>query len=471
MEIKKEKNTMRERKNKETLVAGEDRFGLSQKIGVLFCAMASAVGTGYVPNYINLYYTDNVGISMAAVAMILMLTKITDGVTDIVMGMIIDRTNTKLGKARPWVLAGGIGLAVSMMLLFNCPGSLSTTQKVIFCAGLYFLVNPIFGTMISVACGALNNLVTASSKNRGVLGVFASYGSLVPVAMIGLVVPKMLASMNESQHAYTTVTMIFAVMALLSAVLGVVMLRETVTEHSKDKFTEKQPVKDSLRDLFQNKYFILLAIGTILYNLAAAPVVTYYAKYVFEDLGKATLINIPSLFLIVLLPLAIPLISKFGKRACVVSGLLSGVIGGILMFFANKNVGMFMIGKTIASVGIIPFTVALIPLTGEICDYALYRFKKPMDGTISSAATMGGKIGIGLAAGLSSMMLGWAGYISTTADVTVAQPDSAIFMIRLLIGIYPAVCYGLSALCFWKIDMEKENISEIQKELKEQGLR
>lgn len=458
------------RKNKSS-APGEERFGFNQKIGVLFAAMASAVGTGYVPNYINLYYTDNVGITMAAIGLILMITKITDGVTDIVMGMIIDRTNTRIGKARPWVLAGGIGLAISMMLLFNCPGSFSNVEKVIFCAGFYFLVNPIFGTMISVACGALNNLVTASSKNRAVLGVFASYGSLIPVAMIGLVVPKMLSSMNESQHAYSLVTLIFAAMALISAVLGVVCLRETVTEHSKDKFTEKQPVKDSLRDLFRNKYFILLAIGTILYNLASAPVVTYYAKYIFHDVGKATLINIPSLLLIFLLPFAIPLIGKFGKRACVVSGLLSGVVGGILMFIANENLGLFMVGKTIASVGIIPFTVALIPMTGEICDYALYRFGKPMDGTISSAASMGAKIGIGLAAGLSSLLLGVAGYISTTADVTVNQPTSALFMIRLLIGLYPALCYGLSALCFWKIDMEKENIGQIQQELKEKGLR
>ena len=105
----------KQKKQKNT--AAENRLGANQKIGILFCAMVSAVATGYVPNYINLYYTDAVGISMGAVAMILMITKITDGVTDIIMGMIIDRTHTRLGKARPWVLAGGIGIAVSIMLI------------------------------------------------------------------------------------------------------------------------------------------------------------------------------------------------------------------------------------------------------------------------------------------------------------------------------------------------------------------
>ena len=170
--------------------AQENKLGANQKIGVLFCAMVSAVATGYVPNYINLYYTDTVGVPMSAVAMILMLTKITDGITDIIMGMIVDRTHTKLGKARPWILAGGIGIAISIMLLFNCPGGLSTGAKIAFCAGCYFLANPFFGTMTSVACGAMNNLLTADSKHRGVLGVFSAYGSLVPVLLIGLVVPN-----------------------------------------------------------------------------------------------------------------------------------------------------------------------------------------------------------------------------------------------------------------------------------------
>ena len=83
----------KQKKQKNT--AAENRLGANQKIGILFCAMVSAVATGYVPNYINLYYTDAVGISMGAVAMILMITKITDGVTDIIMGMIIDRTHTQ----------------------------------------------------------------------------------------------------------------------------------------------------------------------------------------------------------------------------------------------------------------------------------------------------------------------------------------------------------------------------------------
>ena len=76
---------------------------------------------------------------MGAVAMILMITKITDGVTDIIMGMIIDRTHTRLGKARPWVLAGGIGIAVSIMLLFNCPGNLSYTGKVVISLQIHSL--------------------------------------------------------------------------------------------------------------------------------------------------------------------------------------------------------------------------------------------------------------------------------------------------------------------------------------------
>lgn len=459
------------RKKEKNSGVGENKLGANQKIGVLFCAMVSAVATGYVPNYINLYYTDTVGVPMSAVAMILMLTKITDGITDIIMGMIVDRTHTKLGKARPWILAGGIGIAISIMLLFNCPSGLSTGAKIAFCAGCYFMANPFFGTMTSVACGAMNNLLTADSKHRGVLGVFSAYGSLIPVLLIGLVVPNILSSMNESQAAYTVATLAFAVMAVIASIIGVLCTRETVTEHSEANFTEKQPVLESLKELVKNKYFIYLALGTILYNLTAAPVANYYAKYVFNDVGTAAIINLPGIFLIFLLPFAIPMINKFGKRNCIVAGMLTAAFGHAIIFFANANLVIFMIGKTIASFAVIPFTVALIPMTGEICDYALYKSGKPMDGTISSAATMGGKIGIGLAAGISGALQAASGYISSEADAFVTQPDSAIFMIRFLISIYPAVLFALSAFCFSRIDLEKKGIADIQKELKEKGLR
>lgn len=211
-------------------------------------------------------------------------------------------------------------------------------------------INPFFATMVSVACGTLNNLLTSDSRQRGVLGGFSAYGSLIPVLMIGLVVPKILSVMNESQAAYTTATLVFAVMAVLACVIGVLCTRETVTENSKDQLKENQTVKESIKALIKNKYFIYLAI--------------------------------------------------------------------------------FMVGKTIGSVAVIPFTVALILMTGEIC-----------------------------------------GYISSQVDVAVIQPDSAILMIRLLASVYPAVLYLLAAFCFSKIDLEKNGIAEIQKELREKGLR
>ena len=461
---------MKKEKLDETVTMTE-KLGANQKIGIMFCAMVSAVATGYVPGYINLYYTDTVGISMGAVAMILMITKITDGVTDIIMGMIVDRTNTRLGKARPWVLAGGIGIGVSIMLLFSCPASLSTGVKVAFCAGMYFLANPFFGTMASVSCGTLNNLLTADSKKRGVLGVFSAYGTLVPVVIIGLVVPKILSAMNESQAAYTTATLIFAVMSIVASIIGVACVRETVTERSKEQLVEKQPVKETLHELLHNKYFIFLALGTILYNLTSAPVATYYAKYVFHDVGVTTLINLPGMIMIFLLPFAVPMMNKFGKRNCVVGGMLLAAVGHTIIFFANDNLALFMLAKSVASIAVVPFTISLIPLTGEICDYALYRCGKPMDGTISSAATMGGKIGIGLAAGISGVMLAVSGYVSSSAETLVSQPDSAIFMIRILSSFYPAILFALAALCFYKIDLEKNGIAEIQKELREKGLR
>ena len=434
-------------------------------------AITAAIATGYIPNFINLYYTDTVGISIGAIGAILMASKITDGVTDIIMGMILDRTKTRLGKARPWVLAGAAGLILTMMMLFHCPANLSNGWKIVYCTIFYFLANPFFGTMVSVSCGALPNLITSSSESRTVVGVFRSLGSLIPTILIGILVPQMLAKMGENQHTYTIVTGMFAIITAICAVTAVVLIHESVTERTAEVLTQKQPVGQSLKDLFTNKYFIFLALGTIAFNLTNVPVSTYYAKYIFHDVGKTTWISLPTIFMVLLLPVAIPLVNKIGKRAAMVGGLLTAAVGSIIIFFANDSLAVFMVGKTIASLGVVPYFCALVPVTGEICDYALYKSGKPMDGTISSAASMGEKIGIGLAAGLSSLLLQVAGFRSSTAAITVAQPDKAIMMIRILLGVYPAVLFVIAAVFFSLIDMKKEGIEDIQKELREKHMR
>ncbi len=450
----------------------KEKLALSQKFGALFSAIAAAVATGYVPNYINLYYTNTVGMSMKALAAILLITKITDGVSDIVMGMIIDRTHTKFGKARPWVMAGAAGLAITMLLLFHCPLN-SEGGKIAYCTLFYFLVNPIFGTMTAGAGNTLPNLISSNSDHRAVIGVFRSFGSLIPVILIGLVVPQFLSKMGMGQGTYDLVTIIFAVLAVVAGLLALFMIRETVTEESKDVLTEKQPVGEALKALFHNKYFLWLCGGTILYNLSSASsgVASYYALYIFKDVGAATKINLPSILMILLLPLGIPVIKKFGKRQSMVIGLFFAAAGHLLIFFANANMGLFMVGKMVASFGAIPYFVALIPLLGEVCDYALYKTGKAMDGTVSSANSMGEKIGVGLATGAASLFMGMAGYISTTGGEVVTQPASAIFMIRFMMGIFPAICFLLSGLCVMRVDLDKHGIEDIQKELKEKHMR
>jgi len=358
-----------------------------------------------------------------------------------------------------------------MMLLFGCPAKFSMLEKAIFCAAMYFLACPVFGTMVGVASHSVINLISAESDDRAVLGVFKSYGSLIPVVVIGLVVPGLLSSMGENQTTYTVITAIFAVMAIVSGVLAVLLIRENVTERSRGHVQEKQNVGESLRALVKNKYFIYMALGVIAYNLTAAPVATYYAKYIFGDVGKATLINLPSMLMIFLLPFAIPVVKKWGKRTSIMVGLGASAASHLLILFANDNLGLFMIGKVISGLAVIPYFIALIPLTGDICDYALYTTGKPMDGTISSASAMGEKIGSGLTAGIASVMLQAAGYISSADSVFVNQPGSALLMLRVLTGLYPAVLFGLSAFFFSKIDLEKQGIEKMRAELKEKEMR
>ena len=459
-------------KKKTAALEKTEKLGGNQKIGALMAAIVAAVATGYVPNYINLYYTELMGVSIGTIGAILMVTKFMDGFSDVVMGMIIDRTHTKWGKAKPWLLAGAAGLAISMMLLFACPANWGIGGKIAFCTLFYIMANPIFGTMVAVSANTLPNLISGNSNHRATIGVFKGLGAMVPLLLIGIVVPKLLEVMGESQKTYTVATAIFSVLAVGCALIAFLLIRETVTERAENVLGQtRQPVGESLKNLFSNKYFLWLAGGTVLYNLTGVPVANYYAKYIFHNVGVATYINLPGILMVLLLPLALPIVKKMGKRQAIVMGMTAAAIGHIIIFFANDNLGMFMIGKTVASVFSVPYFVALIPLMGEVCDFALYKSGKPMDGTISSANSMGEKIGVGLTAGVSSLMMQLAHFQSNTSGMEIAQPDSALFMIRFLMGIFPAVLFLLAGFCFWHVNMDKENIADIQNELREKGMR
>ena len=439
---------------------------LSQKIGYVGAAAAMSIILMYVPTFITIYYTDIIGLASATVGTVMLATKVTDGVSDIIMGAIIDRTHTKIGKARPWILAGGAGCGISLYLLFSAPASLGTVGTIIFCTATYFLTCPFFGTILTVAEGAIIPMISSKERGRTVLGLINSFTLIVVTICISVCTPLIISAMGESRQTYRIVTLVYAVLTVACAVIGVVLLREHEAP-AQEGAQEKVSFVTSLKYLLKNKHFIFLAVGAIAYNTALmSGGTTYYAKYILGDIGYASIFTLCTGGTYILLFFAYKLRERFSLRQLFSFGFLIMAAGCLLMYFANANLVLIVVSMALRGVGALPFLCYAAPLTGYISDYALYKSGHHMDGIVYSGYSMGGKVGTGLGSALVGWIIGLCGYSGTAA----VQTETAILSIRVVNSLVPMVFALLAALCFWQITVE-DGIGEIQEKLKARGLR
>ena len=442
------------------------KLPFSEKLGYVGASVAMSVVLVFVPNFINIYYTDVVGLSASTVGFIILICKVTDGISDIIMGMIIDRTNTKWGKARPWILAGGIGSAVSLYLLFNAPASFSQTGLIAFCVATYFLVCPFFGTIIGVAQTAIIPKISSDEKQRTILGLIHSFSLIVVTILVAMATPILISMMGESRETYQLISAGYAILTIVSAVMAFVLVREHTGKNSEDS-TGKTSIRETFKLLGKNKHFIFLALGSIFYNTSlVSGATTYYAKYILGDVGYVALFTLCTGGSYFLLFFSLQFRKRFSIRSMLVVGFIISAVGCGIIWFAYTNIVLLGIGTVLRGVGILPLLAYSAPLTGEISDYTLYQTRKNMDGVIFSGFSMGGKIGTGLGAALVGWLIGAFHYDGMAA----VQTDSALLAIRLSNSVLPLIFCILSAVCFSFITVEKEK-EPVQKALKERGLR
>lgn len=423
-----------------------------EKLGYVGAAVTTCIMLMFVPSFITVYYTDIVGISAAMVGMVILVCKVTDGVTDIIMGVIIDRTHSRWGKARPWILAGGIGSAISLFLLFSAPESLTGAAAIAFCAATYFLVCPFFGTIISVAETSIIPMITDDGKQRTILGLIHSFILIVVTIFVTMVTPLQLSAMGESRESYRTVAFIYMVASIICTVVAFLLLREHTTDTEK-KENSSLSLRETFGTVLKNKNFVLLALGSIFYNTSlVSGATTYYAKYILGDLSYVALFSLCMGGSYFLLFFSLKLREHFSIRSMLAVGFIISALGCVVLWFADDNLIVLAIGTMLKGVGVLPVMAYSAPLTGEISDEVQRNTGKRMDGVIFSGFSMGGKIGTGLGTALVGWVLGWFGYNGLAAE----QTDAALLGIRISNSWLPLAFCLLAAFCFANIITEKK---------------
>lgn len=223
--------------------------------------------------FLLFYYTDYANVSAIAVGTIMMVSRIFDGISDIIMGVIVDRTKSKYGKARPWILRMCIPFAISGILLFSVPASWASTPKLVYVFITYNLVSTVIYTAINVPYSALNALMTQDPYERSVLSIFRNLLATAGTLTINTFTLPLVEHFGNNAAAWTKTFIVFGFVAIVAFLFTFFGTKERVraSENSGETKAEDVPFVTGIKALFKNKYWIMmtgmLALFFLMYSV------------------------------------------------------------------------------------------------------------------------------------------------------------------------------------------------------------
>lgn len=439
------------------------------KVGYGSGDIAGNVVYAFLAAFVMIYLTDTMGMNAGVVATLMMLSRFFDGFSDFVFGFLMDKTNTKMGKARPWMFWAFFGCAAMIIAVFAIPPGLGMTAKYAWFFIAYTLLNSVFYTANNIAYSALTALITKNTNERVQMGsirfVFA-FGTSLAIQAVTVEAVRM---MGGGAEGWRTVAIIYALIGLASNTISVMSVKELSPEELADGMTEahdtKMPIKEALGLILKNKYFVLVVLMFITMQLYGALVGMgiYFMTYVLGNpdlLGPfASAINIPQMLMLIALPF---IVAKVGNMYWVdMVGYIVAIIARIGVIIAGymANVPLMLAFTAIAALSIAPLQGTITALIAEASEHTFLKSGKRIDGLMFSCTSLGTKLGGGLGTAMTGWLLDSAGYVSSTTGggSTVTQPDSVIQMLHITYLWLPLVAVVFIAVLMFMMDVEKQN--------------
>lgn len=442
------------------------KLSIKEKIGYGLGDTASHFVWDMVGFWILIFYTDTFGISAAAAGTIMLIARVWDMVSDPLMGVIADRTNTRWGKFRPYILWMALPYSVLAILTFSTP-DLGPTGKVIYAGVTYFLLMTVF-TAINLPYSSLGAVMTSDSYERAGLNsyrfVFAFIGQLV-VTGTALSLALYLGKGDTALGYQYTLT----IFAIISFALFMITFK-TTKERVKPPKDQQQNLFTDLKNLFKNKpWVILFFVGIISFVMFAMQNLTiaYYFKYYIGKESDVQLFNvIGTIALILAIPLSKPLAKKFGKRnVFLASSLISGLFFMALYLPAAQDITTIYVLNILAKMTYAPAVPLLWTMIADTADYSEWKFGRRSTGLVFSAATFAQKAGWGIGGALAGWILAFYQF-----QPNVEQTETSITGIKLMISVFPGILYMSAAILLFFYSIDHKTCLIMQKDLEERRL-
>jgi GPH family glycoside/pentoside/hexuronide:cation symporter len=441
-----------------------ERIKLREKLSYGLGDVASVVVWGGVGSFATFYYTNSAGMAAAAIGTMFLISRIFDGISDVIMGLIIDRTRSRFGKARPWLLWMAVPFGAAAVLLFSVPQGWGPGAKLIYAYITYNLLSTVVYTAINLSYGTMTALITDDSRDRTLLNIFRVVGAVFSGIVVNMVVMPMVGGFGGGPDAWGKTFGALGSVAVVLFLFCFLGTKERVGASAKKE--NVAPVKVAIKALLKNKYWFLLLCVCITGNISTGAntgMSVYFAKYWLNNENLVGILALTyALPLLVGLLLVSPLVAKFGKRNMMLVGSTIVIVGTVIQFLQPGSMVIIMVGNIFRGLGLAPGAAVLYVMIADAIDYGEWKTGIRTDGLIYSASSFGIKVGTGLGAA----SVGWALALGGFDAAAAVQSRSTMTAILVVFICLPIVLSSLAMLVMWQYKLDKE-IPHILADLKE----
>lgn len=433
------------------------------KVGYGSGDIAGNVVYAFLSSFVMIYLTNTVGLNAGIVGTLIAVSKLFDGFTDVFFGSMIDKTKSKMGKAKPWMLYGYIGCAITLAAIFMIPTEMGEFAQYAWFFIAYTLLNAVFYTANNIAYSALTALVTKNSKERVEMGSYRFIFAFSTSLLIQSVTLAFVELLGGGAVGWRAVAIIYAIIGLVVNTISGLSVKELSEEELNDGNTgtenEKYSLIDAAKLLFTNKYYIMICATYILQQIYTAMLNMglYYMMYVLfnEDLYPvfSWAINIPLIIALLITPM---LVAKWkGTYKINFVGYAIATVGRALVIVAAYlgSVPLMLLFTAVAAFGMGPWQGDMNAVIAACSEYTYLTKNKRVDGTMYSCTSLGVKLGGGLGTAITGWLLALSGY----DELVTVQADSCVQMLHIMYLWIPVVITVIITFIMSKMNVEKAN--------------
>lgn len=410
-----------------TKEAYTEQISLGEKIAMMFGGMGGVPLFAIISSFLTYFYTNTIGLNAGAVGLIILVSKVFDGASDLVLGNVIDKTRTKQGVCRPWVMRISVFGALGILALFTVP-DIGTTGKLIYVFLSYNISQTLIYTIMQLSLTSLPTYMTRDTVQQTGLFVWSSIGQSIMTIVISSITLNLVQSFGGGQKAWIMAALIYAVLSAVFIFITGAVCKERVNPDEITSGEAKVPFLTVLKSIMKNKYWFEV-LGIVIFGagvyVASLQMHTYYAQYVLGDVTIAGMMNmaytLPLLFVgIILLPVS----QHFKKRNIMLTGVAVQLVGCVIIILIPKSLPVIMAATVMKSIGQSCAATMYMPMLGSAIEYGQWKTGIRSQAALMGANGAGQKIGQGLITAVLGGIMGMAGFDGMAAQQSAGAISS-----------------------------------------------